>query len=147
MFVSFSILIIDQNFKGVKRVATDLSSVLKKRRIFLSKVSKECFTYLAVGASFLMFFLRNTYFAAVSLIKRSSQIMPFFYGYCFFLFCFVVAFLTLSFLFGYGKVASFLFDWMQQQKHLTERTKKTSAGMVSMSRISEKKFEIENYSR
>ena len=126
-FVPFSILKIDQVFKSVKCVATDLSSVLVKRRIFLSQVSKECFTYLAVGASFLMFFFRNTYFAAVSVIKRSFSIIPF-----------RLLFFFVCFLFGYGKVASFLFDWIQQQKHSTERTKKMSAGMVSMSRISEK---------
>ena len=72
-------------------------------------------------------FFRNTYFAAVSVIKRSFSIIPF-----------RLLFFFVCFLFGYGKVASFLFDWIQQQKHSTERTKKMSAGMVSMSRISEK---------
>ena len=48
--------------KSVWHVATDLSTVLKKQRSLFFKVFKACFTYLAVGASFFIFFLRNTIF-------------------------------------------------------------------------------------
>ena len=108
---------------------------------------QRMFTYLAVGASFLVFFLRNSYFAAVSVIEGSFSIMPFFL-FCF-VFCWVFFFffLTLSFIFGYYKVDSFLFDWIQQQKHSTERTKKMSVGMFLWADFLKKKFEIENYSR
>ena len=111
LLVTFSILKIDQVFERVYDMLQLTSPLFSKNGGLFFKFSKECFTYLAVGASFfIFFFFRAPYFTAASLIKRFVS-MPF-------------RLLFFSFWLPLGKVASFLLQWMQQKKYSTERTNK-----------------------
>lgn len=88
------------------------------------KVSKECFTSLAVG----VFFLKNSIFSSCFNNERSFPIS-------------LRSFLCMSvcvFFLGASNVASFSLDWMQQRKHSRKRTEKMSTRVVSMNKILEK---------
>ena len=94
--------------KSVWHVATDLSTVLKKRQSLFPRFPKNVLLTLQLVLLFSYFFFRTPYFTAASLIKRSF-LMPF-------------RLLFFTFWLPLGKVASFLLQWMRQQKYSKERT-------------------------
>ena len=121
LLVTFSILKIDQVFERVYDMLQLTSPLFSKNGGLFSKFSKECFTYLAVGASFFIFFLQSTIFYSClfnqEIRLNAFQIIIFF-------------FLASSW------KSSFFFTPMNATTEIFNRTNE-QMGVVPMNRISE----------